>query len=343
MEQKTTENINVTLIEDTIKKNDIYRLFKDNTFFKGNNPPKLKHTKSKDSNSLSSLQFDTDCLKDVFGFNCNEFCRKYTEAISGLEEDNIFTLHSSSLLALLFFCKVSPKNPISIAGQKYYHVHFEHKNPIPFESTKNGKTRKYTTNSNIDVVLSDKETLEDSEQILFLESKFTEYTHNAKQTGISKDAYSKIYNLLKRTLEDDMGLQFIDGVLSPIDKAKGHYYCEGIKQMICHFMGARKFAEDNPEKNIKLGSIIYNLSILDGPDNDNGKYSTMFNSYSGQYHNLMQGIYLGSENQSAELMLPPKLSLITNILTYQDVFKNEKNKNYQINEKVRQFYQLSKQ
>lgn len=100
-------------------------------------------------------------LQRIFGIDCPDWDLKYQQAVSGSgqEKDKITTLHSSSLLALLCFSNVSKYNCLKINGIEYDQVWFEVKNKV------------FDKPSNIDVVLGNSKT----QDLLFLESKFTEY------------------------------------------------------------------------------------------------------------------------------------------------------------------------
>ena len=126
-----------------------------------------------DNNGDFSKENHEKVLVDTFGIkNKDLFHEKFNMAISGagLENRRILTLHSSSLCALLFFYSCSI-NPITIAlndntTATFSKVFFEWRNKV------------LTSDSNIDVVLYSP----DSNILLFLESKFSEYITSCGKT-----------------------------------------------------------------------------------------------------------------------------------------------------------------
>ena len=106
-----------------------------------------------------------ETLKSIFHLNSMDWDRCFQEAVSGPgnEMERIRTLHSSALLPLLCFSQVSTKRPLTYDGIKYVQAFFEVKNKVFYGP------------SSIDVVLKSEEG-----DILFLESKFTEYLEGEK-------------------------------------------------------------------------------------------------------------------------------------------------------------------
>ena len=204
-----------------------------------------------------ALSFDINKNKDTFA-------KKFQMACSGSggELKKITTLHSSSLCALLFFFNVDNKKlVIPIPSQSEYEFtesYFEFKNKV------------IRSPSNIDVVLLGKNIKTGKKVILFLESKFSEYITGTGKIEVSEsyfksDCYSApIYNCI----EEDKSFGF--------NKENGfnnsEKYNEGLKQMISHYYGIRRFMKrefvddnENVYKNIRdykaeeiiLGEILF--------------------------------------------------------------------------------------
>ena len=110
---------------------------------------------------IPKCETTSEFLNNVFGISCEDWEDKYQQVVSGAgkEGTKIKTLHSSSLLVLLCFSNVSHSNCLKIGGKIYNKVRFEVKNNV------------FDNPSNIDIVLQNDETGD----LLFLESKFTEY------------------------------------------------------------------------------------------------------------------------------------------------------------------------
>ena len=261
-------------------------------------------------------------LIEVFDIKAADLFRtKFNEAATGLERSRITTLHSSSLAALLLFHAVSDKNPIwiPIAGEhkKFTEVKFEVKYSVDDTDKKN--------KSNIDILLSG-EDASGKKDILFLESKFSEYLESATAKISWREYYKKIYTSLK-----DKGLKLdeIGGLDSDVIYLKGSgLYCEGVKQMVSHYMGLRtEYNRANSSikgKNIVLGEILFDFGDASHP---------MFESYEKIYSSLKDALEQIVKDDKIELT-------INKIITYQEIFKLEENREYleRLPERIRKFY-----
>lgn len=267
-------------------------------------------------------------LIEVFDIKSADLFRtKFNEAATGLERSRILTLHSSSLAALLLFHAVSDKNPIwiPIAGEdkKFTEVKFE----VKYSVDKTDKKNK----SNIDILLSG-EDASGKKDVLFLESKFSEYLESGTAKISGRKYYQTIYKTIYESLKDkDLKLE-IGGLDSDSDviylKGRG-LYCKGIKQMVSHYMGLRTEYKSNSSikgKNIVLGEILFNFGDAANPH-------PMFNSYKEIYPSLKDALEQIVKDDKIELT-------INNIITYQEIFEHPKNRKYleRLPERIREFY-----
>lgn len=260
-------------------------------------------------------------LIEVFDIKAADLFRtKFNEAATGLERSRITTLHSSSLAALLLFHAVSDKNPIwiPIAGEpkKFTEVKFEVKYSVDDTDKK--------TKSNIDILLSG-EDASGKKDILYLESKFSEYLESATAKISGREYYKTIYASLKAK-----GLKLeIGGLDSDVIYLKGGgLYYEGIKQMVSHYMGLRtEYNRVNSSikgKNIVLGEILFDFGDAS---------HQMFISYEEIYSSLKDALEQIVKDDQIELT-------INNIITYQEIFGLDKNREYleRLPERIRKFY-----
>lgn len=281
---------------------------------------------------MTSFSFSGD-LKDIFSLNDKLFGDKYKQAISGngQEENKIYTLHSSSLLALLFFYNVGKENSIFIDGTEYEKSYFEVKNSV------------FNTPSNIDVVLVSK----DKTKILYLESKFTEYLCNGKAYEISEQ-YNGVYDKLdytklsinktkafksKRKNNKGRNVFNLESKNKPQDQ-----YCTGIKQLISHYIGINNGLYETQAKREGLSSAIKEASCLvlgeiiysfDGEKEKN--YKTLYSELAEQLNEKKDYILQKSNYRD-------KICVLGSILTYQDLL--EENKEFKLADTIKSFYKF---
>lgn len=341
------------LLKRTAKNNPIYEFFAGNHHFWDSCQSELIKTPWRDTVSENSLTFKVDenenqieILKKIFRIDDQIFNYKYKKAVggNGHEKNKIMTLHSSSLLSLLCFYKISNEQPLPLSlcinGREVNLVFtnsvFEHQNRLSYAYEQNSSYRELESTSNIDIALFEGN-LKESKSVLFLESKFSEYLHNGAVYEISQDAYSTIYKELGLTPNGD----FKKAVVETYDNKEGKHcykmkerdskrtnaYLEGVKQMISHFLGACTYAATFPDKEVYLGSIIYKFN---DPPIDKKK----FLNYSTLYTEIMNAL----KTLIPETGKCSNLHLIENILTYNDVFS--KDRTYKLDEKVAQYYYL---
>lgn len=282
--------------------------------------------KTKTSLELSSHNLkDPSDLIEIFGLDAVMFKGKFVQAIygGGSEWQEIRTLHSSSLVALLCFYNVSALNPLDcVIDSKHIcftESLFEIQNAIP-----NSRGP-----SNVDVVLIGKDVDSGRKVTLYLESKFSEYLSWRKCSEISSRVYRKTYNhLLNGNYLKRMGLKYEDMPGKPdyfdLMSIEGdtHHYAEGIKQMISHFLGVKNAADSGEFTgcDIYLGEILFRFD--DTIDHEGIKLK----DYTKLYEVLAEGL-----NDLAE----SKFKVVNHCLTYQDVFRD-----FNLDKAVRTFYSL---
>lgn len=247
-----------------------------------------------------------ETLGRIFKIDIPDWKEKFNEATfgPGNEINRILTLHSSALLALLCFSHVSEENPLLIDGIRYNERWFEIKNKV------------FNMPSSIDVVLKNKDG-----DILFIESKFTEYLD--KESPNIKMAYFDTYKeLLPLIPNRPLQLVFpkilkkeVGFTIQPTSKSKvyNQLYLSGIKQCISHLIGIAN-GPVNPEekcwvgidvKKIRFATICYRIP------------SDQFNAYRSFYAKT-----IGQFNEpSIKNFFQNRVSVIEKILTYQEIFK----------------------
>lgn len=275
-------------------------------------------------------------LIDRFGItNKKLFLTKYYEAISGdgQEWTRITTLHSSSLLALLFFYNVTPNNKIKIGKYTFSDSFFEVRTQVHGESE-----------SNMDVVLRGCETdYPEKKVVLFLECKFSEYLNAGRYENISCEAYYDTYVELGLFNNIIPGLLFKGDKNTNIsieleDPRNRPIYCGGIKQMISHSMGVSKYAlyrkdalgdhtrfKEDDKECVLLGEILFQFDT----SITKTKESDKFNNYSEAYKDLAK-IVNKKENS---------IVMFDHLLTYQNLLKE--NFDYLMEDNIRKFYKFN--
>ncbi len=265
----------------------------------------------------------------------------------GNELGKINSLKSSSLLSLLTFYPLfdneDQNKGIIINDKKYYKCFFEVRNRV------------IKLPSCIDVVLVSKDG-----ELLFLESKFSEYVDGAANSIDLKKGYVDLYT---RYITTD--------VLSPLkisneqnktllSAAPGEMrYIEGIKQSISHLIGLIrgpqfckqgyypksyfKSYQDAYESSTKLiyGTIIFDLGSLgiiqDAFNNYNKLYSEIIGARGGMIVDAIRRwdcfMEKNNKNKTLEILPTP--------LTYQTIFSGDDNPNDSLlTGSIREFYGL---
>ena len=331
------------LIDEVAKNQKVYRQFQkiEDKQFLLSITGILQKTPWRDTVSENSLMFSgekgpDEVLKKVFCLG-DAFQHKYEQAVSGngQEEQKINRLHSSALLSLLAFYSVSKENPITfeLNGKEvvFTNVEFEHKNGV-------GKDEKgMEHNSNMDIMLYDGDTLDSSKNVLFLESKFSEYLTLGQKKDISNTVYGDIYRMLfNQPSVDKLVCERQDsGYFLLKTNEKGNHYCEGIKQMISHYMGVLNFVQAQKCLNVYLGCILFDFK----DDTIDTKVEGAGISHLEDYRRVYSYLCKKLAELSGDFAKPENLHILNECLTYQDVFQMEQNRNV-LDKNVKTFYSL---
>lgn len=289
----------------------------------------FEQTLWKGKRSDKSLSFKGGELDKLFGINEQGEFGQNKKKLSELDS-RIYTVHSSALLALQIFNWVREGNSIEIDKIKYNRVLFEVKNKCATDQNP----------SCIDVLLVS----ENENTLLFLESKFTEYLEGETCEGID-DKYRLFFNLLNLFDSKEGKLKmsrsyrnkdcrFVFDLEST--KKSAIHYCEGIKQMICHYIGLLRGPQEKEgvyrslfdrAEQLILGEIAFKF------DDKQSEYKDYFQLY----HSLAEKL------KAVSFPTGKKISVLENILTYQDLI--ESNKDYKLGDKdieenIKNFYHL---
>ena len=293
-----------------------------------------------------------NCIGRVFD-TCNstsKFHNAFTQVITGggQEKDKINTLHSSSLLGLLCFYAINDTNRLKFTlpfnGKdvefEFNEVKFEKTNPVFYPSV--GK-------SHIDIALYGY--ANGKLAVLYLESKFSEYLSNAKSSFSKKYKYfydeldkEGCFSQLNIVYNNNDGVNDNDNDNDNDLELSGKHYCEGLKQMISHTIGA--INSDEEEREIYLAPILFNFW--------NTSNETPFSRYSVAYSRLAQGLVklinkLGdlddySQFFEDEYKVKPtlkknsnKLFISDKVFSYQEFFKNA---DFELPQAVKEYYNL---
>lgn len=270
---------------------------------------------------ISSKENERVTLSQLFDTDISQ--NHWDEAVNGKghESSRIMTMHSSALLSLLFFHAVSEENPlcIQIDGESYSFTKavFEVQN----------KCLEGGNPSSIDVMLVNKQ----EKVVLLLESKLSEYLTCGKKKGINIEYKNQHADVMKfGEISTHINMFIEDNSITIQGKDAQSHYCEGIKQMLCHFIGAMNFEKSNDEKHegLKgyqklLGTVLLDLSSIN---------KKKFKTYEKDYKELAE--YLND--------LDKDVQVLDEVITYQNLYKEAKGNGYQISDKIVNYYGLDK-
>lgn len=303
------------IIKDVLEKDQKYQVFKDNDLISMMLKDNQLMFKDKNRKSIGFLpdknSLICDRLIEIFHIeNRDLFIKKYKEAVSGdgHEANNMLTIWSSSLCALLFFHNIDnrPLHLITTEGNSFVfdEVHFEYKNKV------------LNNPSNVDVVLID----HSNHAILFIESKFAEYLEN-DSIHISDKYYPYFDKIKDLTLKKKL--------TTPNENTIYHY---GLKQLLTHYIGLEHFTKDsthtyhkdddrarvfdyysrNPGTSVFLMEIVFNNNEVRKKD------------YFNNLNSLIESL---TWNEKVKVLRP---------MTYQQIFANYDG----IGEIIKQFYKI---
>ena len=259
----------------------------------------------------------------------------------GRERRRICTLHSSSLLAFLFFSGISKENILKINGIEYDKCFFEIQNKVFPDAKSTDKP------SNVDVVLYSTK----SNSLLFIESKFTEYLSHGKTFASDKyyDTIKSIINICNLNLHIEQGAKvksFTDtrtGSKICLKGAKNNEYLEGFKQAVSHIIGivTGEPNDHNPKEYrdilgkkpiMAFSSIIFDVKNINNAEKD--KYDKFYNSTIGRLNNqgIFKSIFSNPQFKYHEV------EVFENLLTYQGLIKD--NPQYQLPSAFMGYYRI---
>ncbi len=253
--------------------------------------------------------------KEKFDSAWEQISESESQETDGKRTNRLLILHSSALLALLFFYRVGKDNPITFGTQTYTKVFFEVKN----------KCIEGRNPSSVDVVLL----TEDESRVLYIESKFTEPSHCGLQE--IAEAYYKYYQVggvfgeyfknnginVSEPNNDTFKI-FIEG--------RTNKYLQGIKQMICHWIGVQKGQvpdqhkfEDTAQQDRELMTLAFGFDKLQV-------------NYGKLYDNLVKYIEALPQNKKAKFKVK-----VLPMATYQALYSDNPNI---ITDNIAKFYNL---
>lgn len=222
-----------------------------------------------------------------------DFQKMFDEGSGGELHSKAEAVHSSSMLSYNFFHWIDAKHPFEWGGVKYTQVFFEVKmktiigSPAP---------------ANMDVVLIDK----NNSHVLFIESKFTEYTET------KKFELSESYKDENKWLNPNVAW----GKIVDYKPNNNYKYKEGIKQLITHLFGihgqvvepCKTFENiDFESVQMKFITLIFKPSEKDFAD-EHEAYNN--------YHELFKDFKSNIENAG--------LKVVPGWVSYSDLWKDMK-------------------
>lgn len=162
--------------------------------------------------------------ENIFGGQMSEQIQDMFEDGSGGElHSKAEAVHSSSMLSYNFFHWIDDCHPFEWDGVKYIQVFFE----VKMKTIKGSPSP-----ANMDVVLIDR----DKKHLLFIESKFTEYTVK-RGFNFIRSSYEKSDRWYNKDIDWNEIVKYVP--------EKEYKYKEGVKQLITHLFGIHsQFTEE---------------------------------------------------------------------------------------------------
>lgn len=342
---------NKTLRKSAAEKSKVYKYFADPSHDNFFNRKEIKLTAAgktslcfweemKGNNFLNTFKQMLKILGKVFkvklpanSYPIKDYARfkaHYMEAVygGGQELYNINQLNSSALIALMCFYNVSETNPITIELEDghigtFTSIILEKENPV------------YTANrpSSIDVALYGKDEC-NNDIVLFLESKFGEYFTRDDENYDCGKSYEKYYKKItakQKELQKLLDIEYSanDSGSSVVSKNGQKHYCDGLKQIVSHYIGAVNSYELNVQKlKVYFGTILFDFSELVPDAKDD------LVDYSSCYSDLAEILNSISKDEHRNIQVLKKIK------TYQEVFTFAKKKGFKPDEDVMEFYRL---
>lgn len=279
-------------------RNHISKFIKDTEIIDNSTPSySLRTSKGKDGAKAALIE---KFLKTSDTETIEAFDQAFDQASAGqgYEVNNLLTLHSSALLALLCFFNLKGKTLIfpenvNLTSLSVSEVFFEVENIV---------LEKNDRNSSIDIALWD----EGSKTLLLLESKFIEPTNggNIGTISVKYEEYLSDLEEYKINISSSGKSINVESKAKPGKGEKLPYYC-GIKQMIAHLMGAM------------TGPAPY----------DDPKIRKRRKKYQQRYQEVFSqatSIYLGTILMDSEKIF--EANEIEMIRAYQDLYRRSINK-----------------
>ena len=178
--------------------------------------------------------------KNIFNENMDSrFQEMFDEGSGGELHSKAEAVHSSSMLSYNFFHWIDNSHPFEWDGVKYTQVFFE----VKMKTIKGSPAP-----ANMDVVL-----IGGKKHLLFIESKFTEYTVT-REFNFKSSSYKKSDRWYNKDINWNEIVEYVP--------EKKYKYKEGVKQLITHLFGIHnQFTEEICDTFTNIG--IDNLKSVD--------------------------------------------------------------------------------
>lgn len=324
------EEQNLVEFFDRIKEvNKVYSELEWKDFLE-NNKKHIRYTPWQGGFSKNSLSFiDKANIESSFNLPSADLFFKHIENT----DSRICTLHSSALLPLLLFYRISPSNKLNVRINNklisFDDVRFEVPNKV-FHSSFPSK---------IDIAL-----ISHSQQtVLYLESKFTEYLTGSSSEKIA-DAYVNTFS--------ELGIELIDHRIEGNLFGNPIIYGDGIKQFVAHFIGVCKGGTPRNEVEIYikkgyktyLGEIVYKFNSKEATERYES-YAILYSNIAKILKNKLassektgKGTIVEVQDFQEIIRNARDFEILPQLLTYQDLLKD--NEECKFAETIKSFYKF---
>ena len=257
---------------------------------------------------------------------------KLEEVLRGGVVNNslLYAVDSSALLCLLVFHRMDRFNPLrmEVAGRM-----------VVFEGCFFGGGR----SDGVTVLLFGR--YEDTGRLvrLYLESEFVEYLRDLGDVTDISGQYEAWYKKVEASVQSEaspkwdvrfdydgqIALRTLHDVPAAFKNVRQSvmHYCQGIKQMISHFIDVSNSLTVATETDLYLGTILFDFTA--NPSTVTAETRNCFADYAVHYAVLAQGLNRLTEG---------KFTVLPTVLTYQEVFAAASG--YKLDTEVRQYYGL---